>query len=304
MQRYLVRTAIVAVLVSGATVAVARLNGPPKGVTGAWALGAKVAEKNCQYCHDPANGLNDPSGLIEILDVPEQYELDTTYPIRVRLNRAWSPLPPDPLNWGFQLTVARADSGTRYGTLVPGIGTQLATSTAGVPQADPNRQYVQHTSAGAHVGASGPVEWSFSWQSPGYAASKVYFFAAGNASDGAQTSSDDFIFTTADSTSFGSVGVGDFAARTALAPPNPNPARGRTELSYSLARDGAVDLTLYDVNGRRVRTLVNGVRLAGPHTATWDGRDDEGRAVGAGLYFAKLFTGNAPVVVRKIALTH
>jgi flagellar hook assembly protein FlgD len=44
------------------------------------------------------------------------------------------------------------------------------------------------------------------------------------------------------------------------------------------------------VDGRRVRTLVNGTREAGEHRQEWDGRDDSGRTLGAGIYWARLST--------------
>jgi hypothetical protein len=81
---------------------------------------------------------------------------------------------------------------------------------------------------------------------------------------------------------------GALPAQLAFAAPAPNPARGSTVLRFSLPRDASVRLALYDVSGRRVRTLVQGAQAAGEHAAPWDLRDDEGRAVGAGLYFARL----------------
>ncbi|MEY4044720.1 MAG: hypothetical protein RL644_988 [Actinomycetota bacterium] len=80
------------------------------------------------------------------------------------------------------------------------------------------------------------------------------------------------------------------ALSTALAPAKPNPFRGRTTMAYTLARTGAVSVEIYSVDGRRVRTLVNGTREAGEHRQEWDGRDDSGRTLGAGIYWARLST--------------
>lgn len=302
-RRYLLRITFVAVLVCGASVAIARMAGAPKGKTGAPAVGTRAAEPNCQYCHDPSNPLNDPNGLVEILDLPEQYDLNTDYPIRVRLAQAWSPLPPDPLQWGFQLTAVRADSGSGYGTFVPGPGTALATQNLGT--FDATRIYIGHNSSGLRAGQAGPVEWSFTWRSPGYAAAKVYFFAAGNAANGASTTSDDFIHTTSDSMTFVNVGVGQFAhGGTQLAPPSPNPARDRATLRYTLGRPGVIDLAVFDLSGRRLSTLVHGAREAGPGSATWDGRDATGRKVAGGIYFVKLHAPGEPAArVQKITLS-
>lgn len=305
-RRYLLRITFVAVLICGASVAIARMAGAPKARTGAPAVGTRVKESDCTTCHDASNGPNHPGGLLEILDLPEKFDLNTDYPIRVRLAQAWTPLPPDPLQWGFQLTAVRADSGSGYGTFTPGPGTQMATQAINFPTPpDPTRTWIGHNSSGLRTGQTGPVEWNFTWRSPGYAAAKVYFFAAGNAADGAGTTSDDFIHTTSDSMTFVNVGVGQFAhGGTQLAPPSPNPARDRATLRYTLGRSGVIDLAVFDLSGRRVRTLVHGAREAGSGSATWDGRDATGRKVSGGIYFAKLRAPGEPAArVQKITLS-
>jgi hypothetical protein len=87
----------------------------------------------------------------------------------------------------------------------------------------------------------------------------------------------------------GSLAVeGTLPTALALAAPAPNPARSLTTLAFALPRAARVRLALHDASGRLVRTLVDGAREAGAHTAAWDLRDEAGRAVGAGLYFATL----------------
>jgi flagellar hook assembly protein FlgD len=44
---------------------------------------------------------------------------------------------------------------------------------------------------------------------------------------------------------------------------------------------------VFSIDGRRVRTLADGMREAGVHRLAWDGRDDQGHAVGAGIYFLR-----------------
>ena len=70
----------------------------------------------------------------------------------------------------------------------------------------------------------------------------------------------------------------------------PNPFNQTTSIPYSLAARGSVELAILDLLGRRVRTLSRGPQKLGSHSAVWDGRDDDGRAVGAGLYFYRLQT--------------
>jgi flagellar hook assembly protein FlgD len=56
-----------------------------------------------------------------------------------------------------------------------------------------------------------------------------------------------------------------------------------------------VQLRIYDAAGRAVRTLVEGVELAGTHEAFWDGRDDAGEALPSGLYFYRLHSADGSV---------
>jgi hypothetical protein len=78
------------------------------------------------------------------------------------------------------------------------------------------------------------------------------------------------------------------ATATGLRGVRPNPFGAATAIEWSLARDGDVDLTVYDVLGREVRVLAHGIAPAGVHRVEWDGRSVNGRSVGAGLYFARL----------------
>jgi hypothetical protein len=76
------------------------------------------------------------------------------------------------------------------------------------------------------------------------------------------------------------------AFRFAGAAPNPfNPA---TTLRFSLPAAGHAELKLYDVQGRLVRSLIDGHLAAGPGEVRWDGRDQRGRQVASGTYFARL----------------
>ena len=78
--------------------------------------------------------------------------------------------------------------------------------------------------------------------------------------------------------------------RTSLLPCYPNPASGDVRLSYNLAAEGQVQLGIYDIMGRRIKSLANSRQLPGRHTITWDGRSDSGAKVSNGVYFYKLDT--------------
>ena len=68
----------------------------------------------------------------------------------------------------------------------------------------------------------------------------------------------------------------------------PNPFNPRTEIRFGLSREAKVELDIYDLRGRRVVRLLDGVMAAGPHTVVWPGVDGAGRNVASGMYFARL----------------
>ena len=75
---------------------------------------------------------------------------------------------------------------------------------------------------------------------------------------------------------------------TSLAQNQPNPFNPNTAISFSLAREGFVELVVYSCDGRRVATLVRELRPAGPHRETWDGRHRSGYRMPSGIYFYRL----------------
>lgn len=81
----------------------------------------------------------------------------------------------------------------------------------------------------------------------------------------------------------------------------PNPFNPNTTIQYSLLETGRVRLSIYDVTGRLVRTLVDGVRNAGDQRVLWDGKDDRGSPVGSGVYVYQLEAGRTSLT-RKMSL--
>jgi len=71
----------------------------------------------------------------------------------------------------------------------------------------------------------------------------------------------------------------------ALAPAWPNPASSAVRFTVALERAGALDVRVYDVSGRRVRTLFAGDAAAGPRELIWNLRDQAGARVRAGVYW-------------------
>jgi hypothetical protein len=77
---------------------------------------------------------------------------------------------------------------------------------------------------------------------------------------------------------------------TQLAPGFPNPFRQTMTIAFSLQGRSAVELAVYSVDGRKVRTLARDVRDLGEYEIAWDGRDDYGSAMAPGVYFVQLVT--------------
>ena len=87
----------------------------------------------------------------------------------------------------------------------------------------------------------------------------------------------------------------------ALSPGMPNPFTERTALHLALPDAAQVSVEIYDISGRRVRTLESGVLPAGEHRVVWDRRDDRGREAASGIYFCRAIVGDW-TDVRKVVL--
>ena len=81
----------------------------------------------------------------------------------------------------------------------------------------------------------------------------------------------------------------------------PNPFNSGTSIRYALERLGAVKLTVYNLAGQQVATLVRGTREAGAYTVSWDGRDDDGKELASGMYMYRLRAGDG-VLTHKLLL--
>lgn len=71
---------------------------------------------------------------------------------------------------------------------------------------------------------------------------------------------------------------------------NPNPATGRTTVSFNVPQLRKGRLAVYDAAGNLVRNVEQRLDSAGPHSAVWNGRDENGRSVSAGTYLVRLTT--------------
>ena len=71
----------------------------------------------------------------------------------------------------------------------------------------------------------------------------------------------------------------------------PNPFNPATHIKYDLIVSGKVEIIIYDIMGRKVRTLFDGVQDAGLKSVFWDSADDNGIGLGTGFYFYTIKSG-------------
>ena len=82
---------------------------------------------------------------------------------------------------------------------------------------------------------------------------------------------------------------------------HPNPFNPRTAIGFEIPAPGSVSLSILDLRGRHVRTLLSGTRQAGPIEVVWDGRLDSGQPAPSGLYHLHL-SWNGRTASRKLTL--
>jgi len=85
--------------------------------------------------------------------------------------------------------------------------------------------------------------------------------------------------------------IDEAAPVTRLLGIHPNPFNPKTTVSFALARAGRLEVHIYDLGGRRVRRLWDGLQAAGSHELEWDGTDDRGRQLASGVYFLRFRAG-------------
>lgn len=96
--------------------------------------------------------------------------------------------------------------------------------------------------------------------------------------------------------------VTELPKQFALSQNYPNPFNPSTIIKYQLPQTSDVVLEVYNILGQKVRSLVNGRIEAGYHEVVWDARDDNGAAVGSGIYFCRFEAGGKFASTQKMIL--
>lgn len=85
----------------------------------------------------------------------------------------------------------------------------------------------------------------------------------------------------------------NMAEKTALFQNYPNPFKSETNIHYSLSESGYINMSVYNMFGQKIRTLVGEHQRPGEFTVSWNGENDLGVSVVAGIYFYRLSTSNS-----------
>jgi hypothetical protein len=81
----------------------------------------------------------------------------------------------------------------------------------------------------------------------------------------------------------------------------PNPFNPSTSITFYLPKQQHVTVSIYDVKGGRIRTLVEGTKSVGRHVILWDGKNDNGSQVGSGVYYYRLKAGK-DIITKKLVI--
>lgn len=82
----------------------------------------------------------------------------------------------------------------------------------------------------------------------------------------------------------------------------PNPFNPATAFQYNLSESGIIELTITDIIGRKVTTLISGFQRSGNHNLLWTGKDSNGNQVPSGIYFYNLKSGSN-IITKKMTLS-
>ncbi len=94
----------------------------------------------------------------------------------------------------------------------------------------------------------------------------------------------------------------DAGLRTCLKGNYPNPFNPETSINFSLKEETQASVTVYNMKGQKVKTLVNEFMTSGDHSIVWNGKDDNGSDVSSGVYFYKLTTKNYSQINKMILM--
>jgi flagellar hook assembly protein FlgD len=82
----------------------------------------------------------------------------------------------------------------------------------------------------------------------------------------------------------------------------PNPFNPSTHIRFFLPNDNHVELTIYNIKGQKVKTLINSKKEKGNHSVIWNGKDENQHSVSSGVYFYRLNVSGKTTMTQKCLL--
>ena len=231
--------------------------GPPTG----YAFNAPNYN-SCTICH--SGTVNSGNGYVEFIDLPYEFNPGETYSIGIVVTGSNS------RGYGFQATAM--------------VGDQYAGNfslNSDSEHLELNGGFIQHSSRTV----SGI--WYFNWNAPEESSETVTFSASGLATGGSSGYNGDRVYTIQVEIQPQSVGnlSNDPLLSFNLSGNYPNPFNGETIISYAIPKNGFVNISIFNVAGQFITSLVDDYQLLGEKKVFWDTKDAKGNYVPSGVYY-------------------
>jgi len=224
--------------------------------------------RSCTICH--SGTVNSGNGSVEFIDLPNEFNPSETYSIGIVVTGSNS------RGYGFQAT---AMSGDQF------VGNFSLNSDS--ENLELNGGFIQHSSR------TDSGIWYFNWDAPEEATETVTFSASGLGTGGSSGYSGDRVYTIQVEIQPQSVEIlsEDLLTSFSLNGNYPNPFNGETIISYAIPEDGFVNISIFNVAGQFVTSLVDDYQLHGEKKVFWDTKDAIGNHVPSGIYYYVVSNG-------------
>jgi Secretion system C-terminal sorting domain len=186
--------------------------------------------------------------------------------------------------WGFELTVLDGDE-LPAGELIVTNAFRTQKSIAGN-----GRQYIKQTEDGTDTGTSDSTKWLFKWVAPQSFTSPIVFYMSGLASNDGSGTNGDTTYTTTQTiliTGIREIELEQIPESYELSQNYPNPFNPATNIRFDLPREAHVTLSVHNILGGKIVTLVDKILSAGSYVVDWDARN-----FASGIYYYTINADN------------
>ena len=256
-------TAFLALLITISSSLSGNSGGPPTG----YAYNAP-SYNSCTICH--SSTVNSGNGSVEFIDLPNEFNPGETYSIGITVTGSNS------RGYGFQATAMLGDQFAGNFSL-----------NSDSENLELNGGFIQHSSR------TDSGIWYFNWDAPEEATEAITFSASGLGTGGSSGYSGDRVYTVQVEIQPQSVEIlsEDLLTSFSLNGNYPNPFNGETIISYAIHEDGFVNISIFNIAGQFITSLVNDYQLYGEKKVFWDTKDATGNHVSSGIYYYVVSNG-------------